>query len=287
MALRTRSKTRSEPGPGRFVDVDVPGFSGRVRLREDGPPSADVLVLLHGFSGSLHWFDRVVPLLDDVYHLVRVDLLGHGATGGPPADAPLQAAVVDAVLAELDVENVAALGHSFGADVAVELAERSSRVARLIIVTQAPDYSDANLPRAGVLMTRPVLAVALHRSGAALASALHAGGITRRWDADRRTLAARALSDFRALRTAMFRTVLVTRRDRMAARPLDAQVRDAGKPTLVILGGRDHFYGARSADRYRAAGARVEIQPESGHSPLVEMPEPTAAIIRDFLDTTG
>ena len=85
----------------------------------------------------------------------------------------------------------------------------------------------------------------------------------------------------------MFRTVLVTRRDRMAARPLDAQVRDAGKPTLVILGGRDHFYGARSADRYRAAGARVEIQPESGHSPLVEMPEPTAAIIRDFLDTTG
>ena len=159
MALRTRSKTRSEPGPGRFVDVDVPGFTGRVRLREDGPPGADVLVLLHGFSGSLHWFDRVAPLLDDVYHLVRVDLLGHGATGGPPADAPLQAAVVEAVLAELDLENVTALGHSFGADVAVELAERSSRVARLIIVTQAPDYSDANLPRAGVLMTRPVLAV--------------------------------------------------------------------------------------------------------------------------------
>ena len=53
-------------------------------------------------------------------------------------------------------------------------------------------------------------------------------------------------------------------------RPLDAQVRAAGKPTLVILGGRDHFYGARSAARYEAAGARVEILPESGHSPLVD-----------------
>jgi pimeloyl-ACP methyl ester carboxylesterase len=81
--------------------------------------------------------------------------------------------------------------------------------------------------------------------------------------------------------------VLVTRRDRMAARGLDAQLREAGKAALVVLGERDHFYGARSAARYRTAGARVEILPDSGHSPLVELPGPTAAIIRDFLAATG
>lgn len=268
---------------GRFVDVAVPGFAGPVHVREDGPPGAPTLVLLHGFSGSLHWFDRVVPLLGDVYHLVRLDLLGHGATGGPAADAPLQARAVEAVLTELGLRDVTALGHSFGADVAVELAEHSDLVARLIVITQAPDYSDANLPRAGVLMTHPLLATVLHRGAAALGSLLYASGIARRWDEDRRTLAGRALRDFRALETAMFRTVLVTRRDRMAARGLDAQLRDSGKPALVVLGERDHFYGARSASRYRAAGARVEVLPDSGHSPLVELPEPTAAIIREFL----
>jgi pimeloyl-ACP methyl ester carboxylesterase len=80
----------------------------------------------------------------------------------------------------------------------------------------------------------------------------------------------------------MFRVVLIERRDRMAARPLDAQVRDTGKPTLVILGERDHFYGARSAARYEAAGARVEIFADCGHSPLVERPERTAQLIRQF-----
>jgi pimeloyl-ACP methyl ester carboxylesterase len=83
----------------------------------------------------------------------------------------------------------------------------------------------------------------------------------------------------------MFRVVLVDRRDRMARRPLDAQVRVSGKPTLVILGGRDHFYGARSAQRYARAGARVEIMPDSGHNPTIEFPDETAALIRVFLAT--
>ena len=55
--------------------------------------------------------------------------------------------MVDGVLARLDIDDAIVLGHSFGADVAVELAEHSARVRRLIIVAQAPDYTDATLPR--------------------------------------------------------------------------------------------------------------------------------------------
>jgi len=56
----------------------------------------------------------------------------------------------------------------------------------------------------------------------------------------------------------------------------------AGKPTLVILGGRDHFYGDRSAPRYRAAGAEVRVLPDSGHSPFVELPAEAAAVVAEF-----
>jgi len=69
----------------------------------------------------------------------------------------------------------------------------------------------------------------------------------------------------------------------MARRPLDAQVRAAAKPTLVILGERDHFYGARSAQRYLGAGARVEILADSGHNPTIEFPDETAALVTAFL----
>ncbi len=267
---------------GALVTVSTPAFAGPVHVREDGPAGAPVLVLIHGFSGSLHWYDLVVPLLSDDFRLIRVDLLGHGSTGGPAADAPIQAQVVDAVLSQLDTTDATVVGHSFGADVAVELAERSSRVARLVIVAQAPDYSDANLPRGNAVMTVPVLGPVLHRGAHAFGFGLHALLRAVRRNRAGGELAPQALSDFRALRTAMFRVILIERRDRMAARPLDAQLRAAGKPTLVILGARDHFYGARSAARYETAGATVEILAESGHSPLVERPDDTARLIRGF-----
>src|SRR4051794_38393617 len=115
MAARTRI--------GDLVPVDVPGFRGSVHVRIDGPADAPPVVMLHGFSGSLHWFDRVVPLLSDDYRLIRIDLAGHGSTGGRAQDAPVQIRVVGAVLDELDIRDAAVLGHSFGADVAAGLAE--------------------------------------------------------------------------------------------------------------------------------------------------------------------
>lgn len=251
-----------------------------VNVRVDGPADGPVLLMVHGFSGSLQWFDAVVGRLRDRFRIVRVDLLGHGATGGAAADAPEQAAMVDGVLAELGARDVTAAGHSFGADVVVELAERSDRVRRVIVLAQAPDYSDARLPRGRAIMTLRWVSIALHRGVQPLVAL--AAEVTARRDASGAALARQAAKDFRALDTAMFRIVLVDRRDRMARRPLDAQLRAAGKPALVVLGGRDHFYGARSADRYRRAGARIEILPESGHSPIVDFPDETAALLAGF-----
>jgi pimeloyl-ACP methyl ester carboxylesterase len=248
-----------------------------VIVRSDGPEDGEPILLLHGFGGSLYWWGRVVPLLADRFRVIRVDLLGHGETGGPAADAPEQARAVEAVLDELGVVGVTAVGHSFGADVAVELAQRCHRVDRLVLVCQAPDYSDARLPRGRTLMTLPFVAPVLHRLAPAIitmASRL-ASGVSRE-------LARQAARDVRALDGRMFRVVLRDRPARMAKHPLDEQVRAAGKPTLVVLGGRDHFYGVRSAQRYAAAGARVEILDRSGHSPNLEMPGELARLVADF-----
>jgi pimeloyl-ACP methyl ester carboxylesterase len=249
-----------------------------VIVRADGPADGAPILLLHGFGGSQWWWERVVPLLAGTYRVIRVDLLGHGDTGGAAADAPEQARAVAAELDTLDVSALTVVGHSFGADVAIELAELNDRVARVVLVCQAPDYSDATLPRGRGLMTLPVIAPALLRVAPLLAAV--AGRIVAAAD---RPLLRQAARDVRALDPAMFRIVLRDRPARMAARPLDEQVRAAGKPTLVVLGGRDAFYGTRSARRYEAAGARVEILEQSGHSPNVERPGELAALITDFV----
>jgi pimeloyl-ACP methyl ester carboxylesterase len=248
-----------------------------VIVREDGPDDGPPVLLLHGFGGSLYWWGRVVPRLADRFRVLRIDLLGHGSTGGPAADAPEQARAVAAALDSLGVCDLTAVGHSFGADVAVELAEHCERISRLAIVCQAPDYSQARMPRGNVLMTLPGIAPALHRFAPLAITA-----VSRFGPAASRELARQAVRDVRALDVRMFRVVLRDRPARMAARPLDEQVRSAGKPTLVVLGRRDHFYGVGSVERYAAAGARVEILDRSGHSPNIDMPAELAELIADF-----
>ncbi|SHF72127.1 Pimeloyl-ACP methyl ester carboxylesterase [Jatrophihabitans endophyticus] len=271
--------------PGRYLDVTVAGASRRVRVRDDGPRDAPALLVVHGFTGSSDWWDVVAEDLAADHRVVRFDLLGHGATGGPSADAPEQTEVAAAVLEQLDVRDVTAVGHSFGADVAAGLAEAAERVTAVVLVCQAPDYADATLPRGHLLMTRPVVGTALLGAGHLLA--LVAGGVStvvrRPADPATRRLVRLAVADFRAVDAAMFTTVLVTRPRRMTRRPLDAQLRDAGKPALVLLGGRDHFYGDRSAGRYRAAGARVEVIGDSGHSIQYEQPALVGRLLREFV----
>ncbi|MDQ2796978.1 MAG: alpha/beta hydrolase [Actinomycetota bacterium] len=273
--------------PSRLIGSFVATPSGNVHVRVDGPLDGPPLLLLHGFCGSMNWFDRVVRLLEDTFRVIRVDLLGHGRTGGAAVDAGEQTRMVEAVLEHLGVSGVVVVGHSFGADVAVELAEKSDRVDALVIITQAPDYTDATLPRGAALMTTPVLGRVLYGIGAPLSSLVNATFSLMRGYPARRDLIALGFRDFRALNFGMFKVILIARRDRLAVRPLDDQIRDAQKPTLAILGALDAFYGARAADRYEAAGARVEILPESGHSPIVDQPGRTASLIRAFAVEKG
>ena len=249
-----------------------------MNVQEDGPGDGPPILLLHGFGGSLHWWGRIVPLLADRFRLIRVDLLGHGGTGGAAADAPEQARAVEQVLDSLGVSGVTAVGHSFGADVAVELAERCDRIDRLVLVCQAPDYSDAKMPRGNVLMTLPVVAPALHRLAPAVITVLSRFA----------PKPARALAAAGRPRRARARRADVPRR---AARPAGPDggpsARRAGALGRASRRSSSSAAGTTSTAPARRTGTRrparrVEILERSGHSPNVEMPAELAALVADF-----
>ena len=59
--------------------ISIDGMN--VRYRDQGPKSAPVIVMVHGFTSSLETWDALADELDDRYRILRPDLPGHGLTG--------------------------------------------------------------------------------------------------------------------------------------------------------------------------------------------------------------
>ena len=73
-------------------------------------------------------------------------------------------------------------------------------------------------------------------------------------------------------------------RDYLGQRSLPARLATLGLPLLVIFGTEDARYpSSSSAAAYRAVpGARVELLPGVGHTPMPEDPQATAALLLEF-----
>ncbi|MGW4246765.1 alpha/beta fold hydrolase [Nocardia sp. NPDC004722] len=264
--------------------------SRRVHVRQDGPDGGRPILLLHGFEGSMHWWDAVTPRLADTLRVIRVDLIGFGCTGGDSGfDAHTQGRMLTDLLEDLDLEDVLAVGHSYGADAALAVAEQSGRVTGAVIVDQGPDYEQTDWAWQGALLARGPLPRLTHAYAPdALLRYVLGRGFAPGFDIDSATPDfAQQRRDSRDMSPHVVPAVAIARRRALRQRPLDHRVRDLGKPTLAIHGSRDQLYDlARTRTRYLAAGAEFAIIPTSGHSPNVETPDELASILLEYAART-
>lgn len=273
----------SRPLLGSIVSVPA----GDIHVRVEGPEAAPVLVLLHGFASSTHWWDRVTPALAEGHRVVRLDLLGHGAsptpsTGYGPED---QAAMVEQVLAALAIDQAVVAGHSMGAAIAVALAERSVRVGSLILVNEGPGYEVNTFPRLQHLLLRPVIGDLLTRHPPRV---ITRHGLSVAFAPDFDLASAFDDLDFLLvdahLEHVAFRGGLVEKRRYTDVRPLDVRLADLALPTLVVWGVRDRLWSTtRSLSRYRAvANLELHLIDEAGHTPQIETPAEVVDAILGF-----
>jgi lipase len=103
---------------------------------EWGKAGSPVLVCLHGVTNQGRHFAGLAERLADRFHVVALDLRGHGAsTWEPPWH--LEQHVTD-VLAAAPAEPAVWLGHSFGGRIAYEVAAAApDRVERLVLLDPA------------------------------------------------------------------------------------------------------------------------------------------------------
>lgn len=269
---------------------------GDVQVTDSGPPAdggarAQPIVLLHCYTCSLRWFDRLEPLLARNHRVIRIDLLGHGGSEKPESGYEIenQAATVAEALNELDVQGALVAGNSMGAMVTASLAEQASElVDRAVVIDMAPntrDFGDG-LPFTAQLGYAPVIGQAFWR-------------ITPDFLLRRELEVAFApgfdvdsgfdepdtpLEDLRAMTYTAYDDAHAQADDYVDESPLDQRFAAATVPLLVIFGAEDEIFDAeRSVEGYAGVpGVRTEIIEGAGHAPQVERPEAVARMLESF-----
>ena len=130
-AMTTKPPTRHD---FRLRHVRIHGHEVGFRRAGDGD---EVLVLVHGVTGSSTTWREVMPTLAERFTVIAPDLLGHGESAKPRGDYSLGAFAsgVRDLLVTLGVERATVVGHSLGGGVAMQLAYQfPERVERLVLV---------------------------------------------------------------------------------------------------------------------------------------------------------
>ena len=263
----------------RFVRLD----DGDMHVVEDGRPGAPGLLLIHGTAASTAWWDPVIPQLAGDCRVIRVDMAGHGRSSAPAGgyDIPAQARRAGAVLDRLGAGQVTVIGHSTGGYVATALAgQRPGLVSALALIDTAPDL-DAVMDQGllGRLLLAPLPGRLLWRlrTEVTIREAL-ASAFTRPIDIPGTIIEATMGMTHRALAATSRASD-----DYLKQQTLPGRLAALGLPVLVIVGADDKRWRSASAAAYRAVpGARLELLPGVGHTPMIEDPQTTSTLLLDF-----
>jgi pimeloyl-ACP methyl ester carboxylesterase len=111
------------------------------------------LVFVHGFACAHSDWDAQVAHLSPRHRTVAVDLRGHGASPGTPAECSIEryGADVAEVMRELALAPAILVGHSMGCRVAIEAALQAPARTKGVILVDGSQFAQAMEP---VLMER-------------------------------------------------------------------------------------------------------------------------------------
>jgi len=109
----------------------------RFHYREYGDPAARPVLLLHGVASNAKIWITTAPFLGEGFHVLALDQRGHGESDKPDAGYDFASVVGDAAafIDALGLDRPVVAGHSWGGNVAVELAAtHPERCAGLVLI---------------------------------------------------------------------------------------------------------------------------------------------------------
>jgi magnesium chelatase accessory protein len=112
--------------------IRAAGIAWHVQEFGHGP----VLLLLHGTGASTHSWRDLAPMLAERFHVIALDLPGHGFTQSPPREFLSlygMGVAINTLLRQLVTAPTVVVGHSAGAAIAVKMCVEGHIAPRLVI----------------------------------------------------------------------------------------------------------------------------------------------------------
>ncbi len=260
----------------------------RAHVRDQGNKSGPVLALIHGSNASLFTWEPWVARLGNSYRIVTMDLQGHGLTGAVPNGDYSQEGMVkfvDEVVSKLGISKFALGGNSMGGGVVARYAEEHpDKVSALILVDAGgePGKMGDHVPLVFKIARMPVLnKILLYITPRSLVkeglndAIVHKDIITDKmidqyWEFAR-------MEGSRAANGERFQLPFTN--------DVKQHIGDIKAPTLILWGAQDHLIPVESAYAFHKdiPGSKLIIYPETGHIPMEEVPDKSAADVRAFL----
>ncbi len=242
----------------------------------------EVLLMVHGFAANKQNWIRLARDFRDDYHVVAIDLPGHGDSIQDPdlsytvAD---QAGYLDAIMDALDVSSAHLTGSSMGgAIVAVFASTRPDRVKTLTLIAPAgvhehPSELEEHL-QAG---TNPLIMEDVSEFNDLMDFVMEERPFLP-WPISR-VIAERHLAN-REINEVIFEDI---RRD--ADADFGAVMEGIRAPTLILWGDKDRVLNVANAEimHEHIQDSRLVILEGIGHAPMLETPSETARHMHSLL----
>lgn len=265
------------------VDRNVTVNGLRIHYLGWGSSGKQPLILLHGIARVAHTFDHLAPHFGRNYHVIAVDMRGHGDSGWDPQGAYLVEDYVrdiEGLVAQLQLRDVVLWGNSTGGRVAQVFAGSHPELVSAVIV------EDVGPERPPAISNRRADRMNQEAQGWACVDELFAQVKTDYPRTAEPVL--RGLVRHGSKQNAEGR--IVWKRDPailngFVPTELWAIVRKIKAPIIYILGGASTIVPSETQEELRRALPWVEIvtMPELGHYPSDEKPGDFLAIVDRFL----
>jgi len=287
-------ETRYANASDRYLDLP----SGvHLHYRDQGNPSGEAIVLVHGFGASLFDWEDWAKRLGGKYRVISLDLPGHGLTAAPKhylAHMDDLTGAVDALTTHLGVGHFILVGNSMGGGVAWNYAlQHPDRLDGLVLEDSVPAPNPAATQARGKsnviifnLMQAPLLrGVLLHidltplvRQGldsAMVDKALVTPALVRRY------------SDFS--RAPGHRLILLNLQGGAHPDPVavNAALGRLKVPTLIMHGKVDKLIAVAEGERTARTipGSTLILYDGVGHVPMEQIPDKSAADLDQWIKT--
>ncbi|HVW67804.1 MAG TPA: alpha/beta hydrolase [Steroidobacteraceae bacterium] len=280
------------PAPRLRIDLDTFESGKRTVQLPDGEtlayltmgnPAGRPVVLIHGYTDSARDWVPLIPYLSKSFHLLVVDLRGHGRSSKPDCCYTLPDFAYDIVLLldALRIRQADIVGHSLGSLVAQTFAENwPERTGKVVLI------SSTGGPPPGAARQKPQFDFAAQIRQLREPLDPDSPFMIAWWDSPTPVdpdFIRRQRRDAAAIPLRVWLAVL----DQALGDPADLQrtLPRLTAPTLLIWGSKDPIMEPAVRDTLRAAlpHARVKVFAGLGHNPFWEDPSGCAAVINAFL----